>query len=96
MESNDLTAIRDRGPFVACVSDVRFAVQQAFLYLSDLEMKQRICDQDEFVSCGVVPIAYAARAWGGTDKITDIPVAPEWAEHGIRGMEAAATRVRCG
>jgi len=131
-------------------------VDQAFLYLPDAELKQRVSDQDEFiayagnvmdaivptiasmpeaepasfglivtvrhgreskvwfsvksgslsedqrnhissaieairvpaVNYGVVPIAYGVRAWGATDKITDFPVAPEWAEHNVEGMQA--------
>ena len=42
------------------------------------------------VTYGVVPIAYAVRAWGATDKVTDVPVAPEWAEHNVEGMESTA------
>lgn len=40
------------------------------------------------VNHGVVPIAYAVRAWGATDRITEFPVAPEWAEHNAEGMHA--------
>ena len=40
------------------------------------------------VNYGIVPIAYAVRAWGATDTVTDIPVAPEWAEHIVEGMQA--------
>lgn len=150
-------AVLSLSAFAAVFAQTPASVDQAFLYLSDFEMKERICDQDQFVNYagvvmreiestiasmpeskpvsfglilavrkdreskvwfsiksgslseaqrseiassveaivapvvnyGVVPIAYAVRAWGATDKITDIPVAPEWAEHDIRGMEAA-------
>ena len=40
------------------------------------------------VNYGVVPVAYAVRAWGATDRVTDFPVAPEWAEHNVEGMQA--------
>jgi hypothetical protein len=40
------------------------------------------------VNYGVVPIAYAVRAWGAVDQVTDVPVAPEWAPHNIEGMPA--------
>lgn len=32
------------------------------------------------VNYGVVPIAFALRAWGATDTVDEFPVAPEWAE----------------
>lgn len=37
------------------------------------------------VHSGVVPIAYAVRAWGATDMITDVPIAPEWTGHDFDG-----------
>ena len=40
------------------------------------------------INYGVVPIAYAVRAWGAVDQVTDIPVAPEWAPYNIEGMTA--------
>jgi hypothetical protein len=40
------------------------------------------------VNFGVVPVAYAVLAWGATDRVTDFPVAPEWAEHIVGGMQA--------
>ena len=40
------------------------------------------------VNYGVVPIAFAVRAWGATDPIADFPLAPEWAEHNVEGMQA--------
>ncbi len=39
------------------------------------------------VSYGVVPIAFALRAWGATDIVDEFPVAPEWAKF-VDGSDA--------